>query len=86
MASLGPAVYEIDPEGDLVVRVVEYDSVVFRAADGTRRILKEGLMKVNRQVLIDNSAPFKAILDGYFAEGRQDKVDMKGQSIAAVEL
>jgi len=87
-ASYEKATYDIDPEGDLYVRVYEYDYTVPKDGNGKRCIKKEGMMKVTRQVLMENSKPLRAMLDpnGPWAESKKNVVEIGEESVVAVEL
>ncbi|KAL2075340.1 hypothetical protein VTL71DRAFT_283 [Oculimacula yallundae] len=78
---------EIDPTGDLIIKVVEYDLEAF-GQDGNHPVLKTASFKVSRQTLLANcdSAVFKAMLSGAFKEGRESVVTLHEDSVASVEL
>jgi hypothetical protein len=77
--------YEIDPTGDLTIKVVENDFTV-RDGDGSHPLRKAALMKVSREVLMNHSPVFKTMLGGVFKEAGSNSVDLEESTICSVEL
>jgi hypothetical protein len=77
--------YEIDPAGDLTIKVIEYD---FTTTDdrGPYLILKTALMKVSRQVLMNNSTTLKTMLSGFFKEAGSKFIELHEDTVDSLEL
>jgi hypothetical protein len=77
--------YEIDPAGDLTIKVFEYD---FHTTDGqgSHPCAKTALMKVSREILMSNSIHFKTMLGGIFKEGSSNFVELHEDTIYSLEL
>jgi hypothetical protein len=69
----------------LTVKVVEYDYSTTDAG-GNYPILKAALMKVSREVLMNNSSYFKTMLGGQFKEAGSNIVEIHEDTVFSVEL
>lgn len=76
---------EIDPSGDLIVKVIEYD-VSAEDANGDHPVLREIHMKVLRQVLMDGSKVFKTMLGGHFIEATRSEITLREDTVAGIEI
>ncbi|RDW95219.1 hypothetical protein BP5796_00982 [Coleophoma crateriformis] len=87
--SWDPNFIEVDPSGDLTVKVVEYNYDM-TSADGGHPILQKAQLKaqlkVRRQVLVESSKVFKAMLTGSFAEATRDEIVLEEDTVASMEL
>ncbi|KAH8790311.1 hypothetical protein BGZ57DRAFT_949622 [Hyaloscypha finlandica] len=77
--------YEIDPAGDLTIKVIEYDSTTTDDR-GPYHILKTALMKVSRQVLMNNSTALKTMLSGSFKEAGTNFIELNEDTVHSLEL
>ncbi|KAH9216442.1 hypothetical protein DL95DRAFT_445422 [Leptodontidium sp. 2 PMI_412] len=79
--------YEIDPKGDLTIKVIEYD-VTTRDSNGRHPVLKTASFKVPRKTVIDNnkSQPLKAMLGGEFLEGHRKIATLDEHTIVGVDV
>ncbi|CZS99179.1 hypothetical protein WAI453_008334 [Rhynchosporium graminicola] len=73
--------------GDLIIKVIEYDLEASNQ-DGDHLVLKTASFTVSHQKLLDNcdSAPFKAMQNGAFLEGRSSVIALHDDSVASIEL
>lgn len=76
------------PDGDVTIKVVEYDHSVSPNADGEFPVLKIAYFKVIRQVLRDSSSVLKTLLkiDGPWKESVENTVILHDDTITSVEL
>ncbi|KAK0124265.1 hypothetical protein ONS95_009238 [Cadophora gregata] len=79
--------HEIDPNGDLTIKVLEYDLTICDD-NGKHPVLKTASFKVSRQTVIDKSKsnPLKVMLSGGFLEARSKEIIFKEDTIASVDL
>ncbi|TVY29433.1 hypothetical protein LHYA1_G001871 [Lachnellula hyalina] len=78
---------EIDPAGDLILNIVEYDYATYNA-NGGHPPLRTACFKVSRQTLLDVAGNdyWKRLLNGSFQEANSNEVTLKDDSVASMEL
>jgi hypothetical protein len=76
---------EIDPAGDLIITVYEYD---FRTTDGhgSHPLVKTTRLRVSCKVLMDNSDYSTTMLSGDFKKGSHDVIELHKDTICGAEL
>ncbi|KAE9370432.1 hypothetical protein N431DRAFT_442268 [Stipitochalara longipes BDJ] len=77
--------YEIDPAGDLMIKVYEYDFTTTNGR-GSHLVVKTVLMKVSREVLMNNSIYFTKLLGGQFKEASSNLVELHEDTVQSIEL
>jgi hypothetical protein len=81
------SIIEIDPAGDLTIKVTEYDYDV-EDLNGEKPILREVLMKVSRKVLQDSSIVWKTMLNqnGPWNDATLSIIELKDDTVLSLEL
>ncbi|MCJ1381297.1 hypothetical protein MMC17_004407 [Xylographa soralifera] len=77
----------IDPDGDLVVRVIEYEEVLFGEPRGQHPIRRVAEFRVLREVLIKSSHVFRKLLTStYFMEASETTITLEEDRVASMEI
>ncbi|KAL9578661.1 MAG: hypothetical protein Q9203_007013, partial [Teloschistes exilis] len=78
---------EINPNGDLIIKVIEFDDTVIVTDGGLRPILCEEEFLVNRETVRKHSSPLASLIDHHLAQGKKNSIfTLKGDSVVAMDL
>ena len=78
---------DIDPTGDLVVRVIEYEEVLSRASHQRHPVSRIAEFKVCREVLANSSKVFKRLLtSARFMEASKTTIFLQEDHVVSMEI